>query len=90
VITPSISQLSKIRAGTALIIMQVTFVQFIILNMKRRTGLRVSAVASIGPTYHCHHTVGLAVYKKKAAYLDIHMEIPIGQTRATVLYYYLK
>jgi len=32
--------------------------------------------------YHCHHTVGLAVYKKKAAYLDIHMEIPIGQTRA--------
>ena len=49
-ITPSISQLSKIRAGTALIIMQVTFVQFIILNMKRRTGLRVSAVASSGPT----------------------------------------
>ena len=31
--------------------------------------------------YCCHHVIGLAVYKNKAKYLDIHMEIPIGQCR---------
>ena len=31
--------------------------------------------------YFCHHVIGLAVSKKKAAYLDIHMTIPIGYTR---------
>ena len=31
--------------------------------------------------YFCHHVVGLAIFKKKAAYLDIHMCIDIGQTK---------
>ncbi len=31
--------------------------------------------------YFCHHVIGLAVSKKKAVYLDIHMTIPIGHTR---------
>ena len=31
--------------------------------------------------YFCHHVIGLAVSKKKALYLDIHMTIPIGLTR---------
>ena len=31
--------------------------------------------------YFCHHVVGLAVSKKKAVFQDIHMNIPIGQTR---------
>ena len=31
--------------------------------------------------YVCHHVVCLAVFKKKAVFQDIHMEIPIGQTR---------
>ena len=30
---------------------------------------------------NCHHVVGPAVTKKKCAYLVIHMEIPIGQSR---------
>ena len=32
--------------------------------------------------YFCHHVIGLAVFKKNEKFLDIHMEIPIGQTRA--------
>ena len=31
--------------------------------------------------YYCHHVVGLAVYKGRAIYQEIHMSIPIGQTR---------
>jgi len=31
--------------------------------------------------YYCHHVIGVAVMKKKAHFLDVHMEIPIGQTR---------
>ena len=31
--------------------------------------------------YFCHHVVGLAAFKKKCVFLDIHMEIAIGQTR---------
>jgi len=33
------------------------------------------------PNYYCHHVIGVAVMKKKAHLLDLHMEIPIGQTR---------
>jgi hypothetical protein len=31
--------------------------------------------------YYCHHVIGLAVHKGKAVYLDIHKQIPIGQSR---------
>ena len=31
--------------------------------------------------YVCHHIVGLAVFKEKAAFLEVHMEIAIGKTR---------
>ena len=32
--------------------------------------------------YFCHHFVGLAAFKKKCVFLDIHKEIAIGQTNA--------
>ena len=40
--------------------------------------------------YVCHHVVGLAVFKKKAAYQDIHMQIAICQTipRENCIIYY--
>ena len=31
--------------------------------------------------YYCKHTIGLAVYKKRVVYKDIHKTIQIGQTR---------
>jgi hypothetical protein len=31
--------------------------------------------------YYCHHVIGIAVTKKKAAYLDVNMQIEIGHTR---------
>ena len=31
--------------------------------------------------YKCHHVVGLAVFKGRAVYQDLHKTIPIGQNR---------
>jgi len=41
----------------------------------------VCSCVFLAKNYYCHHIIGLAVHKGKAAYLDIHKQIPIGQSR---------
>lgn len=35
----------------------------------------------LAKNYYCHHVIALAVERKKVAYKDVHMQIPIGQNR---------